>query len=108
MKKTFWQIFSETIQGVNNEGSSKRATAFGLFWLTAGCNVAYWFVFIYSATLPQIEVTTLHTMVHGNWGFTLTSDVGAMLTCLGITAWEKKSTDNKEVELKKAETKPAE
>lgn len=107
MQKTFWQVFLETIKGVNNQGSSKRATAFGLFWMTVGCNAVYWFVFVYSALLKQSEVTTLHTMVHSNWVFTLTSDIGAMLTCLGITAWEKKSINKKEVELKKAETNAA-
>ncbi len=61
-KRTFWQTFLGTLQGMDNEGSAKRATAFFAvaFLLTSLLAVYEWSLVqaVLSTTPTQIHLTT--------------------------------------------------
>jgi hypothetical protein len=92
--KGYAETLLETIRGINNEGSSKRATAFGLFWVNWFLAACYGFAYVYSATRAKAEVTTIHETIINQFPYVVFLFLTAMLTCLGLTTWEKKN-DNK-------------
>ena len=113
MEKSFSQTVIETIRGLNNEGSSKRATAFGFYWLTFIMIGVYAPAYFYCAVLyhPPILQTSQFAYQIGPEGQiqqavvaqlipVLLIIVGTLSTALGITAYEKNIEAKKTVDLK--------
>lgn len=96
-----WKTLVASLQGMNNEGSSKRATAFGFYLLAAFLTICYGSMYVY------VVITNTGSLLHKSveelmWPMFGTI-ASTLLTALGFTTWEKRSTNKKEVELKKAE-----
>ncbi len=108
-KRTFWQTFLGTLQGMDNEGSAKRATAFFAvaFLLTSLLAVYEWSLVqaVLSTTPTQIHLTTWKYYPEIFWTIVL-----LVLTLLGfatlelITAIIRRFTGGK-TDDKKEETK---
>ncbi len=96
-----WQTLVASLQGMNNEGSSKRATAFGFFILSAFLVICYGSMYVYVVIVNTKSI--LHESVEGLMWPMFGTVVSTLLTSLGLTTWEKKSDNKKEVEIKKAE-----
>lgn len=107
--KSFKQVLVGTIQGLNNEGSSKRAT---IFWLVVIITTSltavyeYGYIMAVNAATP----TSIHTMIVKDYNTIRWSDYVLILTLAGyatlelITAIVRKFTGAK-TEDKKEETK---
>lgn len=95
------QTFIQSIKGLNNEGSSKRATAFGFFLIAFMLSVCYAAMYVYVVMLNT--GSALHKSVESLMWPMFGTVVSTLLTSLGFTTWEKRSDNKKEVELKKAE-----
>lgn len=99
-----WKTIVESLQGLNNNGSSKRATAFGFFLLSAILVISYASMYVY--VVIKDSNSNLHASVESLMWPMFGTVVSTLLTALGFTTWEMRSNNKKEVELKKAETKP--
>ncbi len=97
-----WKTIIESLQGINNSGSSKRATAFGFFILSAILVISYASMYVY--VVLANSASELHRAVESLMWPMIGTVVSAVLTSLGFTTWEKKSDNKKEVEIKKAES----
>ena len=96
-----WQTIVQSLQGLNNAGSSKRATAFGFFLLSAILVISYASMYVY-VVIMNTE-TKLHEAVESLMWPMFGTAVSTLLSSLGITYFDKKLDTKKEVELKKAE-----
>lgn len=96
-----WQTIVQSLQGLNNAGSSKRATAFGFFLLSAILVISYASMYVYVVIMNT--GSNLHGAVESLMWPMFGTVVSTLLTSLGFTTWEMRSNNKKEVELKKAE-----
>jgi len=95
------QTIIQALQGMNNAGSSKRAAG-AFFAILAGVlALCYAFAYVYVVVLNS--ESALHKSVEELMWPMFGTVLSASLTSLGLTTWEKRSTNKKEVELKKAE-----
>lgn len=99
--KSIWQTLLGTIQGLNNEGSSKRAT---LFWFVVIITTSLTAVYIYGyiQAVNSTNPTEIHKMIVKEYNTVRWSDQIFMLTIAGyatlelITAIVRKFTGVKE------------
>ena len=96
-----WQTIVQSLQGLNNAGSSKRATAFGFFLLSAFLVICYGSMYVY--VVITNTKTALHEAVESLMWPMFGTVVSTLLSSLGITYFDKKLDTKKEVEIKKAE-----
>ncbi len=86
-KKSLWQTLLGTIQGMNNEGSSKRVT---MFWMvviiTTGLTVAYIYGYIQAVNSPQ--PTKVHQKIVDDYNLIRWSDYLLILTISGYATLE--------------------
>lgn len=86
-----------TFRGLDNEGSSKRATAFGFFLLSFILIGSYAFCYVY---VVVNDITTISGVtVRDQFTTVLFTVVGTLSTALGITYFDKKLDTKKEVAL---------
>ena len=97
-----WKTLVGSLQGVNDEGSSKRATAFGFFILSAILVVTYSSCYAY--VVLNSNNTGIGTFVINQFEIVLFTVVGTLSTALGLTTFEKKVDAKKDVEIKKVES----
>lgn len=95
------QTIIESLQGMNNSGSSKRATAFGFFILSAILSISYTAMYVY--VVIKNTGSELHKDVESLMWPMFGTVVSTLLSALGITYFDKKLDTKKDVELKKAE-----
>lgn len=91
----------ESLQGMNNSGSSKRAAAAWFAILAGVLALCYAFAYVYVVIVNT--GSALHKSVEELMWPMIGTIISAALTSLGFTTWEKRSSNKKEVELKKAE-----
>ena len=96
-----WQTIVESLQGLNSSGSSKRATAFGFFILSAILVISYASMYVYVVIMNT--GTNLHEAVEALMWPMFGTVVSTILSALGITYFDKKLDTKKDVEFKKAE-----
>ena len=96
-----WQTIVQSLQGLNNAGSSKRATAFGFFLLSAILVISYASMYVYVVIMNTGSI--LHGAVESLMWPMFGTVVSTLLSSLGITYFDKKLDTKKEVEIKKAE-----
>ncbi len=96
MQKLFDTLLG-TIRGINNEGSSKRATALGFFVLSAILVITY--AGCYSYVVVTNNNTGIGQFVVNQFNLVLLTVVGTLSTALGLTSYEKKVDAKKEVDL---------
>lgn len=86
-KKSLWQTLLGTIQGLNNEGSSKRAT---IFWLvvviTTSLTGAY--VYGYIIAVNAVVPTPVHVRIIHDYNTVRWTDYILILTLAGYATLE--------------------
>jgi len=97
-----WKTLVASLQGMNNTGSSKRATALGFYVLSAIMIITYSACYAY-VVIKNNNTPTGHFVIN-QFEVVLFTVVSTLSTALGITYFDKKLDTKKEVELKKAES----
>ena len=92
-----WKTLVGTIQGMNNEGSSKRATALGFYILSAIMVITYSSCYLY--VVITNNKTVMGLTVINQYNVVLAIVVGTLTAALGLTSYEKKVEAKKEVDL---------
>ena len=92
-----WKTLVGTIQGMNNEGSSKRATALGFYILSAIMVITYSSCYLY--VVITNNNTAMGLTVINQKVIILSIVVGTLTAALGLTSYEKKVEAKKEVDL---------